>query len=63
MMNPSTYLREAERIENETAARIGFERLQRPPVAYSREKLATGCLLYRIVAPKRPWRGDVQQPP
>jgi hypothetical protein len=46
LMNPATYLREAERIERETASRISCERLQRPRLAYGREELASGCVLY-----------------
>jgi hypothetical protein len=58
MMNPATYLREAERIESETAFRIGVKRLERPQRGYGREKLASGCVLYRMVDPKRDVRQD-----
>lgn len=65
MMNPATYLREAERIERETASRISCERLQRPRLAYSREELASGCVLYLMLLSKtccvrdlEPWGRD-----
>jgi hypothetical protein len=56
MMNPSVYLREAKRIEGETAQQIRPEELVRPdPVrhrGYVREKLPSGCILYKMTVRK-----------
>ena len=53
MMNPSVYRREAERIENKAALRCHSEKPRRPAVLrdrdYSREYLACGCILYRML--------------
>jgi hypothetical protein len=56
MMNPSTYIREAKRIESETVSRIqpkkmlqSITKLER---SFSREELPGGCILYTMTGHK-----------
>jgi hypothetical protein len=54
MMNPSVYLREAERIENETALRVRpgkhERRVKVERRGYSHEQLPSGCILYQMAS-------------
>jgi hypothetical protein len=58
MMNPEMHFRDAERIERETFGREYSAKPSRHPTqtiplsaingSYSREQLASGCILYRL---------------